>query len=164
MVSNKQTNADVTLHAFPLYPRHNPCHHKIPFLFPWQRCTPQFTPRPITNIWTLRVVTRVPSVTGKSVLYIISWRIKRYAHTVFTVLEETPDPMVLWQGFDVPCRPRTSDNPSTYCCNGESEAQYGYSPVTWDDPPVHRFVPQACRFGFGFSDVQTSTGSNFISQ
>ena len=150
MVSNKQTNANVTLHAFPLYPSHNPCHHKIPFLFPGQRCTPQLTPRPITHISTLRVVTRVPSVTGKFVLYVISWRIKSYAHTVFIVLEAVPDSNVLCQGFDLPCRPRTSDIPCTYCCTGESEAQYGYFPVTWDDQIVHRFVPQVCRFGFGF--------------
>jgi len=164
MVSNKQTNANVTLHAFPLYPSHNPCHHKIPFLFPGQRCTPQLTPRPITHISTLRVVTRVPSVTGKFVLYVISWRIKSYAHTVFIVLEAVPDSNVLCQGFDLPCRPRTSDIPCTYCCTGESEAQYGYFLVIWDNQPVYRFVPQACRFDFGFSNVQTSTGSTFVKQ
>jgi len=89
---------------------------------------------------------------------------KGYAHTVFTVLEAVPDPKVLWQSFDLPCRPRTSDIPCTYCCTGESEAQYGYFPVTWDDQLVHRFVPQACRFGFGFSDVQTSTRSPYVKQ
>jgi hypothetical protein len=99
MVSNKQTNANITLHAFPLYPSHHTCNYKISFLFPGQRCTPQFTPRPITKISTLRVVTRVPSVTGKSVLYVISWRIKSYAHTVLIVLEAVCDPKVLSPGL-----------------------------------------------------------------
>jgi len=120
------------------------------------------------------VGTRVPSVTAISVLYVIYWRIYSYAHTVFIVLEADSDPKVLWQGFDLPCRPRTSDIPCTYCCTGESEAQYGYFPVIWSTVRlfsdnvgwslVHRFVPQACRFGFGFSDVQTRTGSTFLSQ
>jgi hypothetical protein len=47
---------------------------------------PAVRTRPITGMSKLRVVSRVPSVTGKSVFYVIPWRIKRYAHTVFIVL------------------------------------------------------------------------------
>jgi hypothetical protein len=163
MVSNKLANSNVTLRAFHRYPSHHPFHTKF------HSCCPDKDLARSSHYTLLQdivhiVGTRVPSVTAISVLYVIYWRIKRYAHTVFIVLEAVPDPKVLspelWPSLST-----TNKWHSLYVLLYWwiwSTVRLFPGNVGWS--LVHRLVPQACRFGFGFSDVQTSTGSTFLSQ
>ena len=102
MFSNKPPNTNVTSQAFPLYPNYQACHSKPSFLFPGK-----FLPRKshhaiYTRISKLRFVARTQSGLRKSVLCVISWRVIRFAHTVFNIFDIVPVPSGLSPG-NLPC-------------------------------------------------------------